>query len=254
MPYVPGPFKLQDESNVGTAADSYNFTQDVIDQLSELDTIGGGWDSLLIGLGNVGLEPLDPFPEIDLNAAMDLVNVYSQATLIPEFLDVLSSIGEADQGLANAIAFAPAEAWQDAPAPFVAPLPAQILSIPEIPPDLINFNVTGAVGGGPQGPGPTGTIPGATVSLNNITAFGNANFTLGDTIQVIVTGGVGLPVRMQAWLNGVDLGMSDLGVIGGDGTWTFTGQLGPEAVGVWTEDWWVGLGKTASFNFVVLDA
>lgn len=253
MPYVHGPFALQDQSSVAIAPGGYNFSDDAGELTNSIGAAAAEIDNLMPDLNVLGAEPADPFPEIDLNHAMDLVGVYANATLLPEFDNVLLAVADADQGLATAIGFAPAEAWQDPATPFVTPLPAETIAIPVIPPGVIDFSITGSVGGGAAAPtAPTG-LPGTGVTLTNLTAFGNANFKLGDVFQVAVTGHVGETVRADGILNGDDLGASEMGTIGADGTWSLTGKMDVNAVGVWTENWYVGFQLAATFNFVVVD-
>lgn len=253
MPYVAGPFALQDQSSVAIPPGTYNFTDDAGDLTNAIGGAAAEMDHLMIDLNVLGAEPADPFPGIDLNGAMDLVGAYANANLLPEFDSVVLAIADADQGLANAIGFAPAEAWQDPATPFVTPLPAETIAIPVIPPNVIDFSVTGTVGGPSSAPTPPTGLKGKGVSLTNLTAFGNPNFKVGDTFQVSATGSPGETVRVDGTQNGNDLGASDMGTIGADGTWSITGQMDVAAVGVWTEYWYVGFQLEATFNFVVVD-
>lgn len=253
MPYVAGPLTLQDASNVAIPAKSYDFTDDALFQLGSLDVIGAEWDGLFGDMNLAADEPSDPFPDVDLNAVIDLIDVYANSPLGIDFGSVIVALGASDVGLAAAIGAAPVEAWQNSSTQFVAPAPAETIAIPVIPPGAISFSVSGTVSsGGGITPGTPGA-PAMGVTLTNTTAYGSPNFTVGDNFIVVAYGSPGSVVSVDATLNGVELGLSTYGAIGTDGTFSLTGQMDPSAIGVWSENWYIDGAPMASFNFVVLE-
>lgn len=254
MPYLPGPFVLQSADNVGIVTSHYDFAGDVADQLGELETTPATWDRFLQDAGALLDEPSDPFPDVDLHAAMDQLGAYADPESILGVNPLLDALGAADVSLAAAIGFAPPQAWQNPPAAFVPPAPAEILLVPQIPAGAVNVIVSGAAPSGGLGSGTGSQLQGPTVTLTNLTAYGSSTFTLGDQWQVLITGVKGQQVYVAAQKDGVDLGSENMGTIGLDGTLTITGQMDVGTIGVWAEQWFVGINLIQSFSFVVLDA
>lgn len=253
MPYLPGPLLLQTADNVGVHVSEYHFLTFAGEQLGDVDGTGDTIDSALRDMAFALSGPEDPFPDVDLHAAMDITQVYAAAPLPPDFLSVVDAVSDADAGLGAAIGFAPAEAWTDPPAPFVSPTAAPAIAIPFIPPN-IDVQVTGSVpvtGSVSSGQAPIASP--YSVTLTNLTTFNSSIFVVGDQFQVRAVGPLGQLVRVDATLDGQDLGMTVQGVIGSDGTWTLNGTMDPTAIGAWTEQWSIGNSIVADFNFVVVN-
>jgi len=254
MPYLPGPLTLQNPADVGIETAVYNFTADAIDQLGELEARPAGWDAFLQDAGVLLDEPSDPIAGIDLNGAIDTVGTWSDPAAAMGVNALSDALGTSDVALSYAIAYAPPEAWVDTSAQFIPPAPAEKLNAPFINPGIVSTEVTGSPTG--QAPGVGTGVPdlGNFVTLTNLTAYGNATFTVGDQWQVSVQGGPGQQVTVYATLNGVELAPANEGTIHSDRTLVLNGQMTPDTVGTWTQDWYVGSNKVATFNFVVLDA
>lgn len=254
MPYLPGPLILQDAANVGITTTDYDFESDVNDQLAELETIPYGWDPFLSDAGDLLAESSDPFPDVDIGAAMNTLHAYSDPEALLGTDSLVFALGTADVGLASAIGYAPAEAWVDTSSSFVAPAPAEVLGVPIIPPGAIRFDVAGTVGS--PAPAPIPNLPNSYVGVNitNLSQYGNSNFRVGDQFQVTATGGPGETVYVYATLNGVDIGGGPQGTIGSDRTFTINGTMGEAQVGIWTEQWWIGNSPVGSFDFIVVEA
>lgn len=253
MPYQPGPFLLQDAVIVGFIPKKYDFTGSADDALSDIDVTLQNWDGYLFDAGSVLDGPADPFPDVDLNSAIDMLNAYSDPAAEMGLNAIVDALGQSNVGLGQAIGFAPAEAWYDASSTFVPPVPAQTIIAPVIPPGSINFTVEGAVDNGTGLLGGGAALPGPSVVLTNLTAYANPNFTVGDQFQVTATGVNGQTVYVYAVKDGVDIGGGPVGSIGADGKFTLTGQMDFTSVGVWQEEWWVGQFKIATFSFLVLN-
>lgn len=253
MPYQPGPLLLQDAANVGVTTSTYNFSADADTQLQELTLTPATWENFLFDAGVLLDGPADPFPDVDLNGAIDMLNAYADPPTEIGVNVLQDSLGTANLGLAAAIGYAPAEAWYDASTPFVPPAPAPIVNVPVIPASDINFEVTGTVatGGSPTGPS-FGAIP-LSVTLTNLTAYGNPVFHVGDQFEVAAVGVPGQPVQVSGSHDGTPFPIALMGNIGNDGTFKLDGQEDFASVGVWEEVWWVGGQQVATFNFIVLD-
>jgi hypothetical protein len=253
MPYVQGPFVLQEQANVQVHQTNYDLTDYTIQQLEWVDFTIQEWDSFLDDAWLVLSEPSDPFPDVDLNAAMDVLDVYSDPAGLFGVANMITALGIADAGLAASIGFAPAEAWTDPTTPFVPPGPPPVLQIPKIPPGAIDFTVTGTVST-PSDPNAPPVTPGTTsASLTNTTTFGNPNFKVGDEYTILVTGPPGAIVGLSGFVDGSQLPYSEQGKIGSDGTWTLRGRMEPSGVGVWTETIYVDKNAIGSFAFVVVN-
>jgi hypothetical protein len=253
MPYVQGPLLLQDQSNIQVNQSTYDFTDWTINQLQWVDSTLVEWDEFLDDAAVLLSEPSDPWPGIDLNGAIDELSVYWDPQDLLGVPELISALGIADAGLAAAIGFAPIEAWVNPATPFVTPIPSQVIAIPTIPPDAIDFTVTGSVSAAPGTTPPAGTSGAPTVSLTNTTSFGNPNFKVGDNYLVSVTGPPGATVSVSGSVQGNGLPYSNQGTIGSDGTWSLSGQMQPDGVGIWDEVWYVNGGVVGAFSFVVVN-
>lgn len=275
MPYQQGPLSLQDEGNVGFAPTTYDFAGDTADQLSEVEAITNGWDSFLADAGVLLDGPSDPWPDVQLNLAIDALGVYADPPALLGVNAMVDALGVADLGLAGAIGYAPLEAWSDPSAPFVPPAPAEIILVPVIPPGAIDFSVTGTVAtpaqvtvtsnplvsvvdpgnvvGGGATAGSGTPLQGASAGLVNTSAYGSSNFTVGDGWTLTATGGPGELVYVYNTLNGQDMGGGNVGEIGGDRIFRISGQWRPEDAGVWQKQIFVGYNLEQTLNFIVLD-
>lgn len=254
MPYEQGPLLLQDAANVGIETSDYNFTGYTDDQLIDVDPILASWDSFFDDATLLLDEPEDPYPDVDLSAASDVLNAYTDPVSLFGMDDILTAMSVAAVSLSGAIGSAPAEAWQDPTVPFVAPAPAQVISVPFIPFSALDVKVAGATGTAPPILQPPVPVIPATVSLTNLTDYGSGNFTVGDQGQISVTGSAGATIYVRAALNGQDLGTSYVGSVGDDGTFTLPFTEGADAVGTWEQIWSVGGRNVVTFDFVVFDA
>lgn len=251
MPYLPGPLTLQDAAHVGIVTNDYNFAGYTEDQLGEVDPMLNGMQAFFDDATLLLDEPEDPYPDLNLNGMHDVLGTYNEPSVILGIADILTSLGIAAVNLSGAVGAAPAEAWQDDPAPFVAPAPAEIISVPEIPLSFLSIQVTGATGTGLPTFKPPAPVIASGVILSNLTRLGSGNFWVGDTYQISATGAAGARVVVQSTLNGQDLGSTYVGSIGDDGTFSTTGMEGPDAVGAWQQQWWVGPNNVEAFNFQV---
>lgn len=252
MGYLPGPLILQSADNVGIEVTDYKLTDYAAGQLGGLDATLGSWDPLLYDAGVLMSEPSDPIAGVDIDGAMNVLNAHSDPESAMGLNAIAFALGTADLAFASAIGFAPAEAWMDSSTPFVAPVPAETLGVPIIPPGFIATSVSGNVVG--ETPPPTFNDAGGPISvtLTNLTQYGSASFRIGDSFQLVATGSPLAVVSVYATLNGQNIGGGVQGELGFDGKFTIVGTMGDAQVGVWTEDWYVGNSLAGSFSFVVV--
>lgn len=253
MDYTQGPLLLQSGGNVAIVTSDYDFAGYTADQLGDLDTTLAGWDAFLADAGVLLAEPSNPFPDVDIDAAILDVATYADPESLLGIDAMVAALGVADISLGVAIGLAPAEAWQDTSGAFVAPGPVETLGVPVIPADAIDFSVTGTVSSGATTTIPVNALPATTVTLLNTSQYGNANFRVGDEWQITVHGPVGQTVYAYAVFQGEDIGGGPQGTIGIDGTLTVRGTMIATQAGVWSEQWWVGSVIVETFNFVVVD-
>jgi hypothetical protein len=247
MPYAPGPLSLFNAADLGTQAVDYDFTGFTTQAMGDLDSLGADIDDQLATIENFAGEPSDPLAGTDFVNVLTTIAVGISGAKLPDFgaIDDALSIGD---GLLNtATGFAPAQAWQDPGGSFQIPDAATSLPAPQISPGA--FSPTTSV--------PVGTTPPQAtraVALYNTTRIGQPNFVVGDQFQLSAVGKPGEAVEVDPVFNGDDLGRTLYGQIGADSTFTLTGTQGPETIGVWKEDWYIGGNFIATFNFVVLPA
>lgn len=254
MGYLPGPLALQNAADVGIVVSDYDFRDDALNQLGGIDATLAGWDDFLSDAAVLLDEPSDPIAGIDLNGAIDTMNVYAEPATAIGVNALTDALGVADVQLSQAIGFAPPEAWVDSSAQFIPPAAAETLAAPYVNPGAISTQVEGIVSGTFGTGGTPSPVIGSSATLTNLTAYGNASFTVGDQWQVSLTGGPGNQVYVDSTLNGVELPGAVEGTIGADHTLVLTGQMTKAAVGVWSQTWWVGSNQVATFNFIVVDA
>ena len=240
----PGPFLMGTQADVTIAPGNYGFTADAEALSGELLGISADWDSFVGDLGILAAGPADPTLGIDDGALLiELANEGSRATL-PELTIVIDDLSTADSLLGIAIGFAPTAAWTNPTMPFVPPDPNATIVVPTIPLGDFNPNITGIVGA------PPGTAT-RTVTLQNLTRVGSLAFVVGDTFLATATGNPGDSVSVDGILNGMDFGQNVLGTILPSGVYTLSGVEGPDAVGSWVENWYVGGVLVATFSFIV---
>ena len=254
MPYEQGPLLLQDAGNVGIETSNYDFTDFTNTFLSDVQPTLDSWDSFFDDATDLLAEPEDPYPDVDLTAAADTLNTYSDPVSLFAMDDILSAMSVAAVSLSGAIGSAPAEAWQDPTVPFVAPGPVQQIAVPFIPFNALHVTVAGATATGPTILTPPPAQVAANVVLTNLSNYGSSNFTVGDEGQITATGAAGAEIYVRSALNGTDLGSTYIGSIGDDGTFTTTFLEDADAVGTWEQIWSVGAKNTNTFDFIVFNA
>lgn len=274
MGYQPGPLVLQSAGNVGITTTDYNFAGDVDDQLHELGTTPAGWGYFLDDATLLMGESSDPFPDVDLDAAMQTIHAYSDTAALLGTIGMAQALAVANVQLGQAVGFAPAEAWTDSGAPFVPPVPAEIVGVPYIPPDSLSFRVIGTVSGGAGGgsvvvvpvippgglPATGGSVPVVapvgitvtTVSLLNLSQYGLPNFRVGDQFQVTALGPIRKRVEVHSVQGGTDLGTGHVGDTDDAGKFVLTGTMDESSAGIWHQDWFVGGALIQSFDYVVV--
>lgn len=244
MPLVPGPFRLQNEDQLGFEPVGYDFTDDAVTAFSAVDDFEALVDPILVDWGLLTADPLDPTPGIDLGVLLGNAGTQADLATLPSIDDVTASLSIGDSQLAAAVAFAPAAAWTDPVQPYVPPDASLQLTAPEIPPGSYNPSSTGIVG-------TSGVSTIYRVQIFNRTAVGSSNFTVGDTVEVAAFGNPGDDVTVYAQLNGQDLPPNTIGYIDASGELDWTATTPPEAVGGWHEDWWIGGNYVLTYNFIV---
>jgi hypothetical protein len=247
MPYAPGPLSLFNAADLQTAEVDYGFTDFTIGALGDLDSLGADIDDQLVTIDNFAGEPSDPLAGTDFDNVLTVIAIGISGAKLPDLSAIDDAITVGDGLLSTATGFAPAQAWQDPGGPFEIPSSATSLPVPQVPAGA--FSPTTSV--------PVGTTPPVSsqlIALYNLTRIGQPNFVVGDQFQLSAVGKPGDAVEVDAVFNGQDLGRTLYGQIGSDKTFTLTGTQGPEAVGAWKEDWYLGGVFVATFNFVVLPA
>lgn len=247
MPLEQGPFLQVADTALQFDAVDYGFTDYANTELADVDTTLIDVDALLLEVGTFGVlsDVVLHLPDL-IEVA---VTVDAQSSTLP-----LSSIGgladallTGDSQLAAAIGFAPPAAWVDPAGAFIPPDPSLTLSAPSLPLDAYNPTSSTPVGE----TNPAGT---ATVSIVNQTRPGQASFWVGDYFIITITGPVNAEVTYNAFLQGAAYASGDAGNLGDGGFLQVTGQMLPEYVGAWREDWYAGEQFITTLNFLVLSA
>ena len=244
MPLQPGPFLQGSQADVSIPPGNYDFTDDALTLSSQLRAIAVGWDSFLIDLEDLALEPVDPTFGIDDAALIGEIAYEQTLAALPALDTVVAAMNVVDPLLTAAVAFAPAAAWTDPTAPFVPPDPTQTIVVPTVPLGDYDPLITASVGGSPGG-----SLP--SVTLQNTTRVGSANFAVGDTYLVNVVATAGQQVSVDAVFNGVDLGTTGIGTTDSRGNLAISGVQGPDQVGGWLQNWYVAGQLVATFSFIV---
>ena len=141
---------------------------------------------------------------------------------------------EMDDLVTAAYAELPSEAWQEVPAPYTPPAEVGGFTVDE------QFGTTIPAGTG-AGAGAIAPYYGPGRDwIINLSRPDSAEFYVGDRWRIIAAGRPGAGVWLHAWQNGTDLGTATLGSTNEYGNFVLEGSMGPETVGDWQEEWYVG--------------
>jgi hypothetical protein len=244
MGLAPGPFLNVRFLKTAIEPGVYDFTDDALTLQGELDAIAAEWQPVVdwLTVAATGSGDIDPLGELD-GVLLDIAPTGRGPTSVLSG-DVLTGMVSASAALDAAIAFAPVQAWSDPGAPYVPPDSALTLVVPQLPPGAFiiapNLTVSGFTQGGPP-----------SISLDNTTRFGAPNFTVGDQFRLLATGKPGQRLTVVSTLNGKPWPFGDYGPLPADGQLELDGTMGPDAVGAWSQQWFIGDQLLASFNFLV---
>lgn len=244
MSLQPGPFLIGIPDGWPFKSGTYDFTDDAEQLGGELSVTADGWGAFIDDLANLAAGPADPTLGIDDALLLQEIANETQLATLPDLEIVFEALDTAGSLLGIALGFAPAAAFVDPTMPFVPPDPNATIVVPTIPLTAYNPTITGVVGG-PAGP----TLP--YVQLSNLTRVGSLNFVVGDSFFVHVNGPPNQPVAVDGVLNGVDFGQNVLGTTDGNGIYSLSGVEGPDAIGSWVENWYVGGVLSQTFSFLV---
>jgi hypothetical protein len=247
MPLVPGPFRLADPADVAITPGVYDFTDDAAVLQGQLSTIGAGWDPLIFDLEAFAATPWDAELAVDLDGMLTVADVFSDALPPANLADALAGWFDSQALLGAATAFAPIQAWTDPGGPFVPPDSALTLVAPTINPTAFTPAQNTVVGQATAGANPA-------IGLFNLTRIGAQNFTVGDQLEVIALGHEGDDIFVASSLNGVKLPDVDYGAIDGTGQMFIQVTIGPEAIGVWSQQWYNSGRLLGDFNFLVTNS
>jgi hypothetical protein len=244
MPLVPGPFDLQDDAAVTVAPGNYDFTDDALALAAEVQSNTSGWDAFILDLGDFAADPLDDLTELDAAGLLLAVDYTRDWAEIPNIDYSISMYGDANDQLNTAWSFAPAQAWQDPPDPYVPPGSVLQLVAPTVPLNAFAPGTSGIVGDQSAAGRPS-------VQLWNFTRIGATNFTEGDTFQIAALGNPGQTVTVGGQYNGATLNVTVMGTLDSNGALGLQGTMGPEVIGAWHEDWYFDGALVTSFDFIV---
>lgn len=93
-----------------------------------------------------------------------------------------------------------------------------------------------------------------SVQIQNTTRPGSANFQVGDSWQITISGPANAPVASSATQNGNSLGTTPFGSTNANGQMVLTGVMGTAQIGSWVENWTVGGQSAGSLVFSVTTA
>ncbi len=244
MPLQPGPFRLASAADVAITPGVYDFSDDAAVLQGQLGGIGAGWDSMILDLESFAAAPWDVELGLDLDGMLSISDVYS-GVLPPSTLgDAVAGWFDAQDLLTAAVTFAPVQAWTDPGAAFVPPDSSLTLVAPTIDPAAFAPAQNTVVGQSTEGANPA-------VGLFNTTRIGAQNFTVGDQLEVVALGKAGADLFVASSLNGEKLPDVDYGAIDTTGQMFIQVTIGPEAVGVWAQQWYIDGQLLGNFNFVV---
>lgn len=244
MALAPGPFLQLGGDAVSIDPGVYDFTDDAQNLSSSLNVMYDSLTPFVADLLPLAEDPLDDLTGPALDSVALSIAIADTLAAVPSIDDALTSFETGDVLLTQAISFAPPQAFIDPPQPFLPPPDTPSVPTPTVP--LGAFAPGSYVASAPL-PNPTGPY----VQLLNITRVGQTNFVVGDQFKVIGLGTAGQRVTVSATFQGQELGTSDYGTLGSDGTFSLTGTMSPENVGAWFETWYFDDQPIASFNFLV---
>jgi len=247
MDLQPGPFLQGNVADVAVTRGVYDFTDDALTLAGELTAIYHDWDAFMLDLPNLAVGPADPTLGIDETSLLDEIANETALAEFPDLDSIANSLGISNILFAAAYSFAPAAAFSVPTDQFNPPDPNATIVVPQIPVSEYTPDVTGLVG-------QPATSNANSITLQNVTRVGQQNFVVGDTFQVTVTGAANQPVTLTGSQNGVDFGTANVGSTDGNGNFTLSGVEGPDAVGSWIENWFIGGVLVATFSFIVAPA
>lgn len=239
-----GPFRQGSAADVSTGSGYYDFTYDAIALAGELNATAAGWDPFISDLALLAAGPADPTLGVDDAALAISIAAGQRLATLPNLDAVIDAFNVADPLLAIAIGFAPAAAWSTPTAPFAPADPTQTLLTPTIDQGGYNPSVTGVVGG-------VSTSARPAVTLQNLTRVGELNFVVGDTYLLNVFGAPGQEVSVDGQHDGVPFPRAVFGTTDPQGNYGVSGIEGPDAIGGWLENWYIGGQLVETFNFIV---
>lgn len=247
MPYQPGPFGQASPADIHVEPGVYDFTDDAAGLQNDLSVIAAGWDPLITNLLDFAAEPWDVDLGLDIDGLLSLSDTYGSLMPPGGLTDALNGWFDTQALLGVATSFAPVQAWTDPGAAFVPPLDNLTLVPPTIDPNAYTPAPNTTVGGLSNGVNPF-------VGLFNQTRTGAANFTQGDNYEIVALGKEGDQLTATGVLNGENLPMTDYGTMDQSGQIFLTGTMGPDAVGIWQQQWFINGAILAQFNFTVSPA
>ena len=109
----------------------------------------------------------------------------------------------------------------------------------------------------PSNPKPLFTAPNSTpavpasATFTNVSRPGQSSFQVGDSWQLVITGGPNQPVSGSASQNGKSLGTTSYGSTDSTGKLVLTGTMDATTVGNWAQLWTVGASPAPVLNFAV---
>lgn len=99
-------------------------------------------------------------------------------------------------------------------------------------------------------PSSTPAVP-ASATFTNVSRPGQSSFQVGDSWQLVITGGPNQPVSGSASQNGNSLGTTSYGSTDSTGKLVLTGTMDATTVGNWAELWTVGASAAPVLTFAV---
>jgi len=251
MPLQRGPFVLQPDSHVQVAPGVYDFQETVLEDWQQIDITLAEMDTIEATLELAAAAPADPFPDVDIDSALNVAVQGTTYDLVPEYDDMVQAVADATAQYTTALNDAPPQAFNPVTAPFNPNIPGLLLAPVVVPPGGFqpgSITPVGTSSGAGTGSSTTTT---RSLSLINSTAYGAANFVVGDQFIVTAHGLPGEDVKVAGTFNGEAFNPVVVGQIDSTGQFVLQGTMPPVNVGVWKEDWYVGDQFIATYAFVV---
>lgn len=244
MPLAPGPFLQAPASDVAVQPGVYDFTDDALTMLAEVQSNLSGMDAFIDDLTLFAADPLADLVDNTMDGIIAGIGFGTAAASLPSLDDALTAYSLTDSQVSIAVSFAPPQAWVDPPAPFIPPTGALNITPPTVP--------AGAFTPGNYLPSTAG-VPGApAVTALNTTRVGQPNFVVGDNFSVVGTGGKpGQTVTVDGVISGADLGLSTIATLDSTGSFSVQGTMSPTNEGAWQEYWYYDGVLVANINFIV---